>query len=430
MHTDVITKISTDKKLPKWWVESIVVEYLDCRNYAVNNDIWEFDFSRINETDLIDALNTYNIIICRGILTQNYHKDSWFYRFPLIAGIGYTCPTCKSEDEIFPNGPVSDYHFIFEGNPLQTWDPKLSLSKKFQVYDQGKIWQWHFSDLLHVEGTNHEKYISNIVDLEPFNILSQKVNDLRNNIVLPGQDKYEEFKEKIINMYEEITIERRRIFSKLIQYHHEKVTNNDYIDKTINHIPPFISRHETITIQKNKCYAKIYAEAIFYNSCMGHINKINEIINGPENINKLDKKDLLIENSSIIIIMAAACIEALINGIGTEKSEVLWRDCKNLNIAAKFNLLYYIHAKSELLKWDIEPYQLVKKIFTSRNSLMHFKGSYDEVIVKSDQSSITKIEETLDLSLIQKIEINFKPLLIRIFSDLDYLMPIWLEKSP
>jgi hypothetical protein len=40
--TNPIDVVSKKLKIPKWWVESIAIEYSDCRDFAQDKDIWKF----------------------------------------------------------------------------------------------------------------------------------------------------------------------------------------------------------------------------------------------------------------------------------------------------------------------------------------------------------------------------------------------------
>lgn len=60
-----IIKVSQKLKLPYWWVESVIIEYLPCRRFVENEKISIFDFEIFND-ELIDTIGQYRVIIPSG----------------------------------------------------------------------------------------------------------------------------------------------------------------------------------------------------------------------------------------------------------------------------------------------------------------------------------------------------------------------------
>ena len=63
-----IIHVSSKLKLPYWWVESIAIEYLNCREFAEHDEIWSFNFDLISKQELIEAVQTEKIVVSSPII--------------------------------------------------------------------------------------------------------------------------------------------------------------------------------------------------------------------------------------------------------------------------------------------------------------------------------------------------------------------------
>ena len=130
---NVIEIVANELKLPTWWVEAIAIEYCDCREFAMGEEIWSFNFSKIKKEDLEEALKTHHIVSCHGFLVHNAGRDVTGTRMLIsLAKPGFAI--VESNNDIIPDGPISDNCFLFRQNPIELWDPKLNFSEWVQMY--------------------------------------------------------------------------------------------------------------------------------------------------------------------------------------------------------------------------------------------------------------------------------------------------------
>ena len=119
-------------------------------------------------------------------------------------------------------GNISKDNFPDKVEFLDFWDPKLSFSEYFQVYDDGKFWQWEIAESTPIKGKSYNKWVSSLIDLTPINDMDIKLRKIRNNIIEPGKPGNAEFKLEVENFYEELKRVRTEIISQLWKIHQKK----------------------------------------------------------------------------------------------------------------------------------------------------------------------------------------------------------------
>lgn len=66
----------------------------------------------------------------------------------------------NEENDMFPGGSLSKNAFPLQANPIDVVDPKLGFSNRFQVFDEGKLWQWEFAEFKTVPGRGFGEWVS------------------------------------------------------------------------------------------------------------------------------------------------------------------------------------------------------------------------------------------------------------------------------
>ncbi|MGB7001087.1 MAG: hypothetical protein WBE22_03615 [Halobacteriota archaeon] len=109
MHK-IIEVVAQKMELPCWWVEAIAIEYTECREYATRDEIWAFNFDKLSEYDLEEAVRSRHVVV-HGTLTHNVSADVWSSR--AIERLVSDIPVglCEQPDDVIAEGLVSDYHF-------------------------------------------------------------------------------------------------------------------------------------------------------------------------------------------------------------------------------------------------------------------------------------------------------------------------------
>jgi hypothetical protein len=179
--------------------QAVAVEYLDCRRFARAKEIWEFDFSVVSDAELSAALDSSRVLIGDGVF-HNVRPET--LRNRMIGGlVGATMSRLSTQvDHAMPEGPIGEHAVHLLGNPIDVWDPKLSLGTHVLVRDDdATIYQWRFATFAAVAGTSHGEWTSDFVDLSSFDEVRVRLARLRNQPVArrPGQPGHAEFEAEV-----------------------------------------------------------------------------------------------------------------------------------------------------------------------------------------------------------------------------------------
>jgi hypothetical protein len=214
-------QLSSRFELPYWWVESVAIEYLECREFATRNEIWTFNFDLIREEDLIKAVESERVVVSGPLV--HYPQLN---RKSLSKSLeNYFLGIEDDPNENIIEGLCLKNDFPDEVELMEFWDPKLSFSEYFQVLDGGKFWQWKIAKLIPIKGKSYGKWTSTDVDLTAINDIDLIFRELRNNTVKPGEPGHLEFKQKVEDFYHELKEVRIDVLSELWNIHQKKKEN-------------------------------------------------------------------------------------------------------------------------------------------------------------------------------------------------------------
>jgi len=416
--------------LPEWWVEAIAIEYTDCRDFATRDEIWTFNFDHVSQGELEEAVRSRHIVVY-GIIYHNIHID--VFRHRLIEGLagGIPVPLVKEPDDAVVEGPISDYHFPFLGNPIDIWDPKLSFSKDFQVLDEGRLWQWQIADFVRVEGRNYGKWISPDVDLEPLDQVHDRLSSLRNPIIKPGEPGHADFELKVREFYRWLDKIRQPILDVLEGIHRAKRYSPRAFSKITKCVPPPLSRFETFTVWDGEIQTSLFAAPIFFRAARQHALHAEKLVSSAHSNSELvEKLDEIYQERAIAIIMCSACLEAFINTVGLEHHPNIWDHLEKLRMEDKYKVFLELKGKGNLFKTDQLPYQFLNQLKNSRNSLMHFKIGYHKV-KKSGKSVVTRTEyHDMPRQLVRDLPDHLQQLIKELCQENGIPVPKWLTPRP
>lgn len=209
--------VSSQLELPLWWVESIAIEYLNCREFAARDEIWTFNFDLISQENLIETVKTRKIVISSPLIQYPSLNKSLLNDLK-----NYFLGLDDDNDYSVIEGYISLNNFPEEVEFLDFWDPKLSFSECFQVYDDGKFWQWKIAESTPLKGKLYNKWVSSLIDLKPINDIDVKLRKIRNHIIKPGKPGNHQFKVEVEEFYEELKKVRIEIIPKLWKIHQKK----------------------------------------------------------------------------------------------------------------------------------------------------------------------------------------------------------------
>jgi len=425
MH-EVIEAVAKKMKLPHWWIEAIAIEYTECREYAMRDEIWTFSFDKLAEDDLEEAVRSHRVVVY-GTLMHNVLFDVWASR--AIERMVSDIPVGLVEefDDVMAEGLVSDYHFRFGGNPIDVRDPKLSFSRHFQVLDDGQFWQWRTAEFTRVEGRRYGKWVSDEIDLEPLDQIHGKLALLRNPVIKPGDPGHTEFKIKVEQFYQWLDEIRSPILSALHDVHVKKRNAQESYPKATRGEPPQLSRFEMFTVRNGEIYTKFFAEPVFFRDCRQYTIKAEELAQSVEDSRELiPKLDEIYQERASAIILGTACLEAFINGLGFEHFPELWRNVERLSLIAKWQLYLTLKDKGNSFDLGREPYQSLAKLTKSRNSLMHFKRRYKKVQQVNNRVT-TDLESILPRKFVRDLPDRLKQLIRELCEATALPIPPWLK---
>ena len=408
--------------IPYWWIEAIILEYLNCRHFAINEEISTYDFTKINEDQILRALSKHKVCVMDSPIVHNVHRDVLPTKIVSLM-IGKSESIAEEPDDMFPNGLISEYSFLFFNRGS---DPKHGFGTHFQVLDEGNLYQWRIANFEKVEGRHYGKWISSEVDLEPLDQIYDRLIYLKENIKKPGEKGHKQFEQKVREFYGWLDQIRKPILSQLWIIHKKNKKENENRSKVIKTQPPLLSHFEKFTVRKNKIYTKFFAEAVFYRSCKEHAKQAQELAKTQNKNELVSKLDQIYQERSITVIMAAACLESFVNNLGYSNFPGLWDDLEKLSLVGKWNLFLKLKGKDDTIHKDEEPYQTLQRIYSIRNNMVHHKSKYVEAIVKG-KTTQTNLEHNLSQELIDKLVTQVKKLITEFCSACEIKEPFWLD---
>ena len=123
-----IFAVSSRLGLPYWWVESVAIEYLECREFAGGDEIWTFNFELVSETELVKAAESERVVVSGPLI--HYPQ---FDRKSMLKSLEKYFMGREDDDagEHIVEGLCSKDDFPEEVEFLEFWDPKISFSEYF-----------------------------------------------------------------------------------------------------------------------------------------------------------------------------------------------------------------------------------------------------------------------------------------------------------
>lgn len=427
---EVIKAVAQRMGLPEWWVEAVAIEYADCRDFATRDEIWTFNFDRVTQVALEEAVRSRRVVVY-GSICHNIHIDVFSTRAVERLVNGIPVPLIKEPDDALAEGLISDYHFPFLGNPIDVWDPKLHFSTHFQILDEGQLWQWRVAEFVPVEGRNYGKWMASDVDLEPLDQIHKRLSSLRNPVVKPGEAGHADFRLKVKEFYQWLDEIRQPILCRLEGVHHAKLVSQKDSSKITKRIPPLLSRFETFTVRDGEIYTSLFAAPIFFRAARQHALRAEELVSsargGSELVAQLDD---VYQERAIAIVLGSACLEAFINSVGFEHFPDIWRQIEQMPMEAKYQVFLVLKGKGNLFKPDQAPYQFLIRLKKSRNSLIHFKSDYHKV-KQAGKGSVTRSEyRDMPRQLVSDLPDHLHRLIKELCQETGIPVPKWLTPQP
>lgn len=374
MHGEKVSEIAETLSLDLWWVQSVIVEYFNCRRYAKNGKLQTFDFGLITQ-DEVNQIPDKKVIIPDFYLVQNIRQYDYGTRMLLImAGL----PFMPMEDsEIIPEGLANRTCFPGQGNSIDVWDHKRGFNYTAVVRDDGAYYQWRISKKRDLEGESHHWFTSDICELDRLYEINREIDTLGGSPLL--REPTPEFARQVSKAYEKLEAERSRIRLKILGHHNRKKVDFDPRDANVPD-PPILSRFEAIKPTRNGYHVRTHMEPLFLRSAVRHKGLARRArekrwidADKPNHDALLDE----IEHSAMCIISATNCLESYINYI--IKKRLSNRESKRLckkSLGAKWQNVPLMLGLSCRFDPKLPPFRDFTALIKLRNDAVHHKPEY------------------------------------------------------
>jgi len=356
---DKITKILNLTKLPEWWIRGLFVEYLDCRRFFYDEELWTFDFD-LPTAEQVKLVLDKKIILPGYFIVQNIRPDDLGRRTALGSVGSIIAPILR--EVIFPEGKLNDSAFPFYGNELVVWDWKLTLHGSVVVNDDGQLYCWKIAEL------DKGKFESSLFDTNGIESVYEGLKKIRTqeNFANP----FNELKQQASELYQKLELEREKIRQTLWDYHLKR--KNETKDNPVTGIPPKLTEFDTIDIEDGKYVIHSVLEAILYRSAIRNYKMCKTIKDGGD---QGTGQDILeIEYAMMTIVVAVGCLESYVNKIIKENNPKR-QDLQNLR--EKWRLIGKdLNGENELFYKLKKPHSDFCKMVDWRNKVMHNKVEF------------------------------------------------------
>lgn len=403
-----IQEIANRLNLPIWWVESVIVEYFNCRRYAEEEEIWTFDFSKFDKK-LEDTILDKKVVIPQYFLMQNIRPADLAQR-SLVGLIGLPFITLEDAN-LMPEGLANKTCFPSPvHNDISVYDPKLDFYFTAIVYDQGIFYQWKIAEFYPIPEKHYGWYKSPLFDTEELFHINRRLQDYRNSPLLKNPTA--EFRRAIEEDYDKLEIEREKIRKKILEYHNKKKTDYDPEDAIVPD-PPSLSLFESVKLTQTGYMVKTHMEPLFLRSAIRNLQQAKKARkNRNENPKNFEPPLDEIEYSAMCIISATNCLESYINYViskylpeeskifddtSSHRQKWLWIPTA-MNLPKKFKPTEPPFSDfSNLVRWRNNVIHHIPEYTRARGTISHTVNQFNvenaELSVKTVKEMITFLSE-------------------------------------
>lgn len=416
-NTDIVAKISEHLKLPTWWVESVIVEYLPCRRYGESGKLYTFDFGLLTDKD-IDEIPEKKVVVSRKILVQNVRSNDLNAHWLLLLA-GLPCATFE-ESGLIPEGPANSTHYPLVTNSLSVNDPKQGFWNQAIVYDSRIFYQWTVAEPYQIEGKPNLWYKSDLFDLSKLDSIN---NDLRE---YAHQAHLKSLTPKLVQQtkdkYAELENERDIIRNKIWQEHIKRKPEVTVTDTCVSK-PPRLSYFDTVKLEGKRYYTKTQMAPLLLRSAVRNLHKAKEA-NKQIKANPNDHDALLdeIEYSAMCIINSVNCLEAYINYVIAKHLEEEFKTLEDRKRIVKKWL--WVPDALNLQKCPSPLFKRFENLVASRNGIIHPDSKFDKA--KGKRSHVAN---ELNVRNAEKAVKVVKDMVESLSADNTIQLPLWIKTN-
>jgi len=367
-----IKKLSEKCGLPVWWIRGLFVEYLDCRKFFEDGELWTFDFNMPTD-EQVESVLQRKIILPGYSIIQNIRPDD-LGRRTALGSVGSVIAPIRRE-VIFPEGTLNESAFPFYGNDLVVWDWKLTLHGSVVVNDDNQLYCWKIAEL------DGGTFKSSLFDTTGIETVYGELKELRTQEHFANPS--DELKQKAGESYKKMEIEREKIRQILWAYHLKR--KNETKDNPVIGTPPKLTEFDTIDIGDGKYVVHSVLEALLYRSAIRNYKLCKAVHDGGDK--GTGQNILEIEYSMMVIVASVGCMESYVNMLIKENNP---KRLRLQNLRKKWRLIAKdLNDGEELFDELQQPHSDFCKMVDWRNKVMHNKVEFLTPI--GDQSPTSAI---------------------------------------
>ncbi len=426
---NIIERVSGRFLLPEWWVESVMIEYFDCREYLVDGHFWLFDFSMLKNED-IEQIPSKKVVIGNFVLFQNLRVEDLTTRM-LLGMVG--APMAPLPANVMAEGLVNDYYVPFQSNSSDVWDPKLGFGEYAQVLDDGKFYQWKISEFHSIPGSPSGWYKSKFLDLEPLRQINEEIQKLRNQPIPQDDNLLKSLRENAREAYANLERTRCSLRERILEYH--EANKRAAITPTLTGPPAVITYLDSFQIAKDEdgkyeYHIRSHVEPLFYRRALEFLKETKEIVENKtrgkaEAISIVDE----IESSAACIVFCVLCLETYINLVGEEYCQKVWSGrYARANLATKWISIPYVLGSPDCFELKSKLYSDFIKVVKWRNQIVHYEVKFKKTQPIQDQKRASQIYSICNLKNAELAVETTRAMIVRLSNKTPVKIPSWLER--
>jgi hypothetical protein len=426
-QSDPIGRVASELRLPRWWVESIALEYLDCRRFVDSTPPYVIEFGHLTANRLRDAVKTHKIVV-RDQVIHNVRPDVFRIRALWRVFSALPRPLAAAEDDVFANGVVSPHSFHWHPNSLQDDDSKLWLSRTFQVLDEGVLYQWRFAQFEVVPGRHYGKWTSDVVNLEAFDAL-----EVRRRQIFDHRQDFKSsaaFQAAVEEFFADIERERELLLGALLELHNRWKVDRPNRTRVAAAPPPKLSTFETFTVRDGTFYSNSAMAPLFFRACCSHVAAAKGGTAAGDDVSSLSDA---YQDRAAAIILGSACLESYVNEVGDAVLGALWETHyeRSLDLGTKISIIGLVRGDTGLYDLSRAPFQNIGSLINKRNYLLHHKPTFERSRpAPGRDETITSLAAVLDGRFVERLPNALVAAVTTLSTVAGQSPPAWLISGP
>lgn len=419
---NVLEQISEKLDLPIWWVESVAVEYFDCREYLTDGNFWTFDFNLLKKGD-IEQIPEKKVVVNGTVLVQNIRRKDLGPRF-MLALVG--APVMPLPPASLPEGQVADYYVPEQFNSIDAWDSKLEFNQRAIVLDDGKFYQWTIANFYAIPESHKGWYRSDFLDLQPLKKINDEIQELRNLPLPSDSESLRERRKRIAEKYAELERIRAPLRESIFEYHESK-KHKTTLPKGE---PPVVTYLDSLQVVGTEYRVRSHIEPLFYRRARRCLEETKRIVEArtkgtPEAISFVDE----IEASAACIVFSVFCLEAYVNFVATEYCKHVWPKPDRVNLQTKWFFIPHILGSKDCFDIHSLPYSNFVQLINWRNLIVHYEHRFTEPKRTEGGEETSKTYSICNLKNAETATETIGAMIKRLSEKTSVPLPAWLERS-